>query len=92
MTTTDPAPSSLDAVLVEAALTWIDENAESIDAAMDVMTEKAIRNKGKVEISCGNNIEFFSHGITPEIIILFREHCELTGQSFEDALEDAGLL
>ena len=71
---------------------WIGEHAEKIDSYMDVMTEKAIRNKGKIEISCGNNIEFFSHGITPEVIILFKEHCERTGQDFEDALEDAGIL
>jgi hypothetical protein len=71
---------------------WIDEYSEDIDSAMDVMTEKVLRNKGKIEISCGHNIEFFSHGITPELIYLFKEHCEITGADFEQVLEEAGIL
>jgi hypothetical protein len=71
---------------------WIDENSEGLNNAMDVMTEKALRNKGKIEISCGNNIEFFSHSMTPEIIFLFKEYCEETGKDFEEVLEDAGIL
>jgi len=73
-------------------LVWVDENAEEINSSMDVMTEKSLRNKGKIEITCGHNIEFFSHGITPEVIVLFKEHCELTGQTLEEVLEYAGIL
>ena len=71
---------------------WLDKNADDLNSAMDVMTEKSIRNKGKIEITCGHNIEFFSHGVTPEVVILFKEHCELTGQSLEEVLEEVGIL
>lgn len=71
---------------------WIDEYAYDIDSSMDVMTDKVLRNKGKVEISCGHNIEFFSHGITPELIFLFKEYCEISGKDFEDVLEEAGII
>lgn len=71
---------------------WVDDNAEDLNSTANVMTEKSIRNKGKVEMTCGHNIEFFSHGITPEIVVLFKEHCELTGRDLEDVLEDAGIL
>lgn len=73
-------------------ITWVDENAEDLNCTMDVMTEKSLRNKGKMEITCGHNIEFFSHGVTPEVIVLFKEHCELTGQTLEEVLESAGIL
>ncbi len=54
---------------------------------MVIMTEKAMRNKCKIEITCGNNIEFFSHNITPELIYLFKEYCEEHGVDPEEMME-----
>ena len=65
---------------------WIQSVGDELDASMDVMTEKAIRNKCKVEITCGDNIEQFSHNITPELIVLFKEYCEENGLDPEDVL------
>ena len=67
---------------------WIYDVGEELDACMDIITEKAIRNKCKIEITCGHNIEFFSHSITPELIILFKEYCEENGLDPEEVLEE----
>lgn len=66
---------------------WIQSVGEELDSSMDIMTEKAIRNKCKVEITCGGNIEYFSHNVTPELILLFKEYCEHNDLSIEEALE-----
>ena len=67
---------------------WIQDVGDELDSSMDIMTEKAIRNKCKMEITCGNNIEYFSHTLTPELIILFKEYCELNDIAPEKALEE----
>lgn len=71
---------------------WVEDNADNLDMSINVLTEKSLRNKGKIEIACGDTIEFFSHGITPEVIILFREYCESTGKGIEEVLEEAGII
>lgn len=65
---------------------WLNEVQDDLDASMDIMTEKALANKNKIEITCGPNIEFFSHSLTPELIILFKEYCDLNDLDFEDIL------
>lgn len=67
---------------------WIDNNSENLDAIPDVLTEKVMQNKGKIEIACGNVIEFFSHNITPELIIMFKEYCEINNKNFDDAISE----
>ena len=67
---------------------WIQDVGEELDSAMDIMTERAIRNKCKIEITCGHNIEYFSHDNTPELIYLFKEYCELNNLDPEDVLEE----
>lgn len=67
---------------------WVTEVQEELDASMDIMTEKVLYNKSKIEINCGANIEFFSHNITPELVVLFKEYCENNDLDFEDVLED----
>ncbi len=56
---------------------WFEDIRDELDSCMDILTEKALRNKNKIEIACGNNIEYFSHELTPEVIIMFKEYCEL---------------
>lgn len=67
---------------------WLDEVRDELDSTMEIMTEKALRNKNKIEICCGFNIEYFSHNITPELIILFKEYCEEAGIDFEEAINE----
>jgi hypothetical protein len=55
---------------------WFDEYSDDIDSYEDVLTQKAMQNTRKTELSYGNDIEYFSHGLTPEIIALYVEHCE----------------
>ena len=67
---------------------WITDVGDELDSAMNIMTEKAMRNKCKIEVTCGHNIEYFSHNITPELIIIFKEYCEENDLDPEDVLEE----
>jgi len=58
-----------------------------LDSTVEIMTDKAIRNKTKIEITCGKNIEFLSHNITPELLVIFKDYCEKNSIDPEDALE-----
>jgi len=69
------------------ACDWIGDASEVIDECEEIITEKALRNKQKMEITCGANIELFSHRITPELLMLFKEHCEKLGKT-PDAVYD----
>jgi hypothetical protein len=75
-------------VMDDEMCSWINEVGEELDLCMDVMTDRALRNKCKIEITCGNNIEYFSHGMTPELFLLFKEYCELNGLDPEDVLSE----
>jgi hypothetical protein len=67
---------------------WIHDFGEELDTVVNIMTEKAMRSKCKIEITCGHNIEYFSHNITPELIVIFKEYCEENGLDPEDVLEE----
>lgn len=66
---------------------WINDVKEFIDCDEDIMTERALRNKQKMEITCGSNIELFSHRITPELLIMFKEYCEKKGIDTDTGLD-----
>jgi hypothetical protein len=65
---------------------WITSATQDLDSTEDVMTIKTLRNARRIEISCGDSIEFYSHEITPELLILFKEQCELTGKDPSELL------
>ena len=67
---------------------WFEDVRDRLDASMDILTEKAMRNKSKIEIACGYNIEYFSHNLTPEIIVLFKEYCNINELDCYDVLGD----
>ena len=67
---------------------WLEEAGEQLDMSMDVLTEKALINKRKIEIICGDNIEVFSHELTPELIIMFKQYCDYHNIGYETAYED----
>lgn len=55
---------------------WMNEIQEDLDATMDILTERSLRNKTRTEMTCGHNIEHFGHAITPELLLLFKEFCQ----------------
>ncbi|RKZ10821.1 hypothetical protein DRQ25_01560 [Candidatus Fermentibacteria bacterium] len=70
---------------------WIEATREELNMLEDVMTDKSMRNSRRIEITCGQNIEYFSHNLTPELILIFKEHCQNNGldpSEFYDTLED----
>lgn len=69
---------------------WIYEVSEELDSCEDVMTIKSLRNARRIEIDCGHTIEFFSHEVTPEMLVLFLEVCEIEGRDPEDYFDDLG--
>lgn len=69
---------------------WMTENEMNIDMIEDVMTLKSLRNANRIEITVGPNIEYFSHEVTPEMIVLFMEACELLGVDPDDYFDEMG--
>lgn len=63
---------------------WLNKVKDEIDDFEDVLTDKVIRNKCNVEITCGGTIEYFSHNINPEIIFLAKEYCESNNININD--------
>ena len=59
---------------------WMEDNSEALDSFDDILTLNTLRNARRIEVSIGVNIEFFSHEITPELIVLFKEACEEEGK------------
>lgn len=56
---------------------WLYDVSDELDDCVDVLTQRALYNKLKIEISYGTNIEdIFSHSVTPEILLLYKEHIE----------------
>jgi len=69
---------------------WMMENEDNIDMIEDVMTLKNLRNANRIEITVGANIEYFSHEITPEMIVLFMERCEIMGVDPDEYFDEMG--
>jgi len=61
---------------------WANDVSEELDTFEDIKTERAMNNIRKTEIVYGQNIEYFSHELTPEVILLLKEHCLLNGIDF----------
>ncbi len=68
---------------------WISDFSDELDIVTNIMTDKSIRNKCKIEITCGHNIEYYSHNVTPELILIFKEHCEECNLDPEDIIEES---
>lgn len=62
----------------DGTCTWLYEVSDDLDCCLDILTQKAMYNKLRVEISYGHTIEdVFSHSITPEVLLMYKEHLEL---------------
>lgn len=66
---------------------WIIDNREIIDRVEDVRTERAMRNSRRIELAYGQNIEYFSHNLTPETLLILKEDLESQGISLKEASE-----
>lgn len=67
---------------------WVQDVREELDNLEDVLTRRMMRSRRRIEISCGKNIEFFSHNLTPEVLVLFKEFCELNNLNLDEAFDD----
>ena len=52
---------------------WINDNREVLDEIEDIRTERSMRNSRKIELAYGQNIEYFSHNLTPERLMILKE-------------------
>ena len=56
---------------------WLCDLSYEIDELRDVLTQRVMFNKLRIEISYGHNIEeIFSHSITPELLLMFKQELE----------------
>ena len=56
---------------------WMYEIESDLDISNDILTQRTIRNRLRIEISYGHNIEeVFSHKITPELLLMFKQEAE----------------
>jgi hypothetical protein len=69
---------------------WINSVKMDLDMCDDVMTIRALRNAGRIEIPVGSNIEYFSHEVTPELLVLFKEACERLNKDPMEFFDELG--
>ena len=68
----------------EGMCDWLYEVSEELDECRDVLTQKVMYGKLRIEISYGDNIEeVFSHSITPELLLILKQ--ELDSRSETDS-------
>ena len=62
----------------DVTCSWMCEVSDQIDSYNDILTYRMIKNKLRVEINYGQNIEdMFSHRMTPELLLMYKEECDL---------------
>jgi len=69
---------------------WVKDVSDRLDNLNDVMTDKSMYSSRRIELSCGNNIEYFGHRLTPELLLLYKEFYDKYGidlQEFFDWME-----
>ena len=69
---------------------WINDISEELDSLDDIMTIRALRNARRIEMTAGHNIEYFSHEVTPEMLVLFKEVCEELGKDPMEFFDELG--
>jgi len=59
------------------ATEWIQDVRDDLDDIHDVLTQKMIFSRLRIEISYGDNVEeLLSHSITPELLLMIKERLE----------------
>lgn len=74
----------------DVTCSWIQNVRVELDDLDDVLTDRVIRNKSRIELCCGNHIEYFSHNVTPEMLVLFKEFCEINNLDPEKFFDELG--
>ena len=55
--------------------TWATKVADVLDGYRDILTQKILNNKIRIELSYGDNIEeIFSHSMTPELLLMEKQY------------------
>lgn len=67
---------------------WANDVRDDLDESESVLTQKSMRNRRKMEISFGHDIEFFSHGLTPEVMVIMKELFEKYDGNLDKILKD----
>ena len=61
----------------EGVCEWLCDVSSELDDFRDVLTQKAMYGKLRIEISYGDNMDtIFSHSITPELLLMIKEELE----------------
>ena len=64
---------------------WANDVSDELDDTENVFTNKTMRNKRAVELTSGHYIEYFSHEMTPEFVVMLKDLVEEIGS--DDAME-----
>lgn len=67
---------------------WVNDVREELDDSEQIFTERRMRNSRRIEISCGHDIERFSHSLTPEVMVMIKQMVEKLGKNAEKFLKD----
>lgn len=67
---------------------WVYDVGDDLDSIDDVYTSKTMRNTRRMELTSGNHIEYFSHELTPECLVMLKEEIESLGPEAEEILRD----
>jgi len=67
---------------------WANKVKDDLDDLDDVLTNKTMRNKRRMELTSANHIEYFSHNLTPELIVILKQSIEELGLDVEEILMD----
>jgi len=70
----------------EEGVDWVNTVKDDIDMSESILTLRDLRNKAKIEDKTGRDIEAFGHSITPELLLMFKEHCINNNVKLEDIL------
>ena len=71
----------------EATREWLNSVKEALDdydIAQPILTDRAMENTRRIEITYGTNIELFSSEATPEELLELKELCIEMGINFND--------
>lgn len=61
----------------EETCKWVDSATEELNSFRDILTQRILRNKLRIEMCYGDNIEeLFSHSITPELLLMYKQERE----------------
>ena len=64
-------------------LEWIEEMREFIDSSEDILTYRSVYNMARYEHSTSVDVESISHEVTPELLLMFKQHCLSVGVSMD---------